>query len=76
MFSKFKGKKWVECGSKHLLEKYLINWIHRFFIEVSLNLILTNFRNGFENMKVKKHWNSFTSNQFVCYKDDGNKTLE
>jgi len=64
MFSKFKGKKWVEWCLNHLLEKsLLIQMVHlslRYIESHSCKLI-----DGFENIKTNKHQNSLTSNQFA-----------
>jgi hypothetical protein len=61
------GGMWFKTSSKKI---WLIEMSNdskqRSFIEVSLNFIPANFIDGFENIKVMTHLNSFTSNQFVC----------
>jgi hypothetical protein len=54
----------------NLFKKYIFHWgiigIHSCKV----------YKYGLEYIKEMKHWNSLTSNQFVCWEDDGNKSLE
>ncbi len=53
------------------------NWSkHASFIEVLFSFILANFIDDLEYIKENKYRNSLTSNQFVCWDDDGKKSLE